>query len=68
MEINKAEFGTIFENLLRTWLNVRKFTGEFKIIWAKDENDTVKIELYYDENNSKEMVERLSKKLCRLKK
>lgn len=53
--------------LLIEWLKARNFTGEFKITYPKNPQGRL-IELFYDEFNSKEMVEELAKELCELKK
>lgn len=65
--MNKTECDNILKKLIREWLSHRNFTGEFAIFYPNTPDDSLKIELYYDENNSKKMVERLSKELCELK-
>jgi hypothetical protein len=65
---NKIEFDNILRKLLKEWLLSRNFTGEFKVIYPKTQKGKLKIELYYDEFNPKELTELLSKKLCELKK
>ena len=65
MEINKNEFNKIFRRLIRDWLNVRDFTGEFEVFYPKTTKGKVRIELYYDENNTESEVKRLSKELCK---
>lgn len=65
LKINKTEFDKFFRRLIRDWLSVRDFTGEFKVTYPKTTKGSVKIELYYDDNNTKEAVKRLSKELCK---
>lgn len=64
---NKTECDNFLRKLLKEWLLFRHFTGEFKIFYPKNPQGKLKIELYFDEFNSKEMVEELSKELCKLK-
>jgi hypothetical protein len=66
--MNKTECDNILRKLLKEWLVARKFTGEFAIFYPNTPDDSLKIELYYDENNSEKLTKKLSKELCELKK
>jgi hypothetical protein len=63
---NKTELDNLLKKLVRTWLNLKSFTGEFNIIYPHTSKGSLKIELYYDEKNPKWRVEQLSEELCQL--
>ena len=66
MEIKtKTELDRVMRLLLKEWLSKRGFTGEFKIFYPKQEGESLKIDLYFDENNSEKLTKKLAKELLK---